>query len=234
MQDRYAGDVGDYVKLALLRALSPGMKLGVAWYLYPDEGHNEDGKHTAYLNQPSHWRGLDTVLFDRLQNVVKRGRSVAVLESCGILNAVFSGEVLDHRNLHHGLRSGARSAWFTRVIEKLNGCDLVFADPDNGLTDDQPNRRSGGKFGKQLPLQEALALAAGRSAVIYHHNSRFKGGHDLEVEHWRSKLGENSIAVRANAYSCRTFFILNPTPALAERVRGFCEGWSHHKVRLQR
>ena len=49
MQDRYAGDVDDYVKLALLRALAPGRKLGVAWYLYPDEDHNADGRHVSYI-----------------------------------------------------------------------------------------------------------------------------------------------------------------------------------------
>jgi len=47
MQDRYAGDVGDFVKLGLLRAISPGRKLGVAWYRYPDEAHNGDGRHTG-------------------------------------------------------------------------------------------------------------------------------------------------------------------------------------------
>jgi hypothetical protein len=232
MQDRYAGDVGDYVKLALLRALAPGMRLGVAWYLYPDEGHNEDGKHIAYLSQPSHWRWLDPELFDQLNQVVKNGRSVAALERCAVLNALFSREPLNHRHLHHRDRSAARSTWFDRRMAELDGCDLVFADPDNGLTDDQPKRRSSGKFGKQLPLQEALALARGRSAVIYHHNSRFKGGHDLEVEHWRQQLGENTIAVRANAYNCRTFFVVNPTLALVERARAFCEQWNGHRVRL--
>jgi hypothetical protein len=37
MQDRYAGDVGDYVKFALLRHLCPGRRLGIAWYLHPDQ-----------------------------------------------------------------------------------------------------------------------------------------------------------------------------------------------------
>ncbi len=38
MQDRYAGDIGDFVKLGLLRAISPGYALGLAWYHVPDEG----------------------------------------------------------------------------------------------------------------------------------------------------------------------------------------------------
>ena len=48
MQDRYFGDVGDFGKYGLLRVLcglwgGPNFKLGVVWYLFPDENHNADG-----------------------------------------------------------------------------------------------------------------------------------------------------------------------------------------------
>ena len=33
MQDRYTGDIGDFAKYGLLRALEAGHRLGVAWYL---------------------------------------------------------------------------------------------------------------------------------------------------------------------------------------------------------
>lgn len=66
MEDRYAGNIGDYVKLALLRQLSAGRNLGIAWYLYPDEGHNVNGRHIGYLNLPHRWRHLDPELFDAL------------------------------------------------------------------------------------------------------------------------------------------------------------------------
>ena len=232
VQDRYVGDVGDYVKLALLRALSPGMRLGVAWYRYPNEGHNEDGRHIAYLSYPSLWRDLDPVLFDHLRSVVESGRSVAELAKSGALDATFADETINHGMLRPKERSAARAAWFARVKDQLNDCDLVFADPDNGLTDDRADRRAGAKFGKQLPLDEALDLAGNRSAVIYHHNSRFKGGHAREVDHWCSRLGLDTIAVRATAYSCRTFFIVNPTPSLISRAVRFCKLWDSHKVRL--
>ena len=49
VQNRYAGDIGDYLKLAILRALSRGYRLGIAWWLYPDESHNGDGRHIGYL-----------------------------------------------------------------------------------------------------------------------------------------------------------------------------------------
>ena len=232
LQDRYAGDIGDYVKLALLRALSPGLKLGIAWYLYPDEGHNDDGRHVSYLNNAPHWRDLDPDLFDLLQGIVETGRSVTAIERCNVLEAEFSNQVLDHQKLPASLRSEARADWFGRVMHQMRGCDLVFADPDNGLTDSDAGRRSKPRFGKCLPLEEALALASGRSALIYHHKSRFKGGHDLEVDHWLGKLGEGSLAIRANAYSCRTFFLVNPTGLLADRARNFCVTWRDHKVRL--
>ena len=47
MQNRYTGDIGDFSKLGLLRALSnAGLSIGLNWYLTPNETHNEDGKHT--------------------------------------------------------------------------------------------------------------------------------------------------------------------------------------------
>ena len=61
MQDRYVGDVGDFGKYGLLRYLGgkldggfeyfEPMRMGVIWYLYPDESHNADGKYTGYLDE---------------------------------------------------------------------------------------------------------------------------------------------------------------------------------------
>lgn len=232
MQDRYAGDIGDYIKLALLRALAPDHRLGVAWYLYPSESHNSDGKHTAYLSHPERWRWLDPELFDALKSVVQRGRSVAALENLGAIAATFHNEIVPGVGGTAAVRSELRHCWFKSVLAALRNCDLAFADPDNGLVDDDERRRRRSVFGKQMPLQEAQELADGRSAIIYHHNTRFRGGHDLEVQHWKERLGSGTIAIRANAYSCRTFFIVNPTRMLQTRAAAFCGRWSNHGVRL--
>lgn len=54
MQNRYTGDIGDYGKLGLLRVLrASGLTIGVNWYLRPDEGHNDDGRHMGYLKDES-------------------------------------------------------------------------------------------------------------------------------------------------------------------------------------
>lgn len=232
LQNRYAADIGDYVKLALLRHLAVGRQLGIAWYLYPDEGHNGDGKHIKYLSDPERWRDLDPFLFDALQAVANEGRSVAALQASGAISAAaaFSIPIVEG-TLSKG-RSLARAAWFAQNLEALATCDLVFADPDNGIIDDSEHRRKQPSFGKQMPLSEVLSLAAGRPAVIYHHNTRFKGGHHKEVDHWLAQLGPKALAIRANAYSCRTFFIVNPDQSLADRAAEFCARWSNHNVWL--
>lgn len=233
MQNRYAGDVGDYVKLALLRALARGEVPGVAWYLHPDETHNGDGRHLSYLEHPQVWRALDPDLFDQLQTAVQCGRSVDALVAAGVLvNWTLAGERIESQAIPARERSAWRHAWFARTLASLEGCSLVFADPDNGLVDDADHRRRQPTFGKQLPLSEARELAKKRTAIIYHHNTRRAGGHDAEVAFWREQLGDGTIAVRCTAWSCRTFFILNPSAEIRRRTEQFCERWALHKVRL--
>jgi len=233
MQDRYAGDVGDYVKLGLLRALSPGRQLGVAWYRYPDEDHNGDGRHITYLDQPHQYEHLDPDLFSHLRNITKEVRSINSL--LPVLEGVISSdETVDSSTISPRERRSWRTAWFKRVMERLSPCDLVFADPDNGIIDDGDWRKGRAKFGKQMPLAEVKDLAQGRCAVIYHHNTRRRGGHDAEVDHWLGEVGMPGLAVRANAYSPRTFFVLNPDEEITTRVIEFCQQWAGLRVRLHR
>lgn len=137
MQDRYAGDIGDYVKLALLRAIAPDHQLGILWYLYPDETHNGDGRHTTYLDSPGRWRHLDPALFDALQQVLPV-RTVTSIERSATLDAHFFGESVDSGQIAPGERDEWREEWFARAINFLAECSVVFADPDNGLVCDDP------------------------------------------------------------------------------------------------
>lgn len=233
MQDRYAGDVGDFVKLGLLRTLAPGRKLGVAWYRFPDEAHNKDGRHVSYLEQAQRYARLDRDLFRHLGEVVVDARSIATLMPV-LEGSVSSDESLDASAIPARHRREWRKAWFARVQDELSDCDLVFADPDNGIVDDSDHRKGTAKFGKQMPLAEVRALANDRCAIIYHHNTRRPGGHDAEVEYWLNEIGLPGLAIRAKAYSPRTFFVLNPDPEVEERVRSFCEKWRDLRVGLHR
>lgn len=205
MQDRYLGDIGDFAKYGLLRALSAGKKLGVAWYLHPDEKHNDDGMRIEYLCRPEVWRHLDCRLFDTLEDIINQWqigvgqRTVAEVQNRDLLpGAVFVDELLylDLRapdwcqpggwesNRLAQVKRDWRAGWFERVMAQLDGCDIVYADPDNGLYPDNRYRATSQKHWKRLPLSEARQIAEERTAILYHHNTRFPGGNRAEIRHW--------------------------------------------------
>jgi len=229
MQDRFTGDIGDYVKFGLLRTLGHDRRLGVAWYLHPDEGGTGNGQHTAYLDRPDEWRRCDPELFDGLKEIVSAGpRSTGRIERAGLLpGARFAGEPLQSAIGPHAERGLWRRAWFRRASARLADCDIVFADPDNGLCADEKFRPAQRRDWKRMPLIEARGLSDGRPAIFYHHNSRFPGGHRLEIEHWMERLPGCAHALYWRRYSNRTFFIVNLPAALQTPLEDFAASWSH-------
>src|SRR6266851_6371289 len=84
MQNRYVGDVGDFAKYALLRRLvgrptEEALRLGVVWCLFPDESHNNDGRHVSYLRAAG-FTSLDDDLRVRLERIVGSRRSVSAIQ----------------------------------------------------------------------------------------------------------------------------------------------------------
>ena len=166
MQDRYVGDVGDFVKYGLLRAIRGTKRLGVAWYLHPNVGPAGDGRHTAYLQNPDEWRHLDAELFDVLRELIAHRRSVANIQQSGILgNAAFAAERLEVAGIKVRDRPRWRNQWFGRIKRQLTDCDLVFADPDNGLVLNDRFRPTRQVYAKGIPLAEAMALAGRPSSA---------------------------------------------------------------------
>lgn len=241
MQDSYVGDIGDLAKLGLLRALGREKRqLGVAWYLYPHE-EGTDGQHIEYLGQPEIWRPLDSLLFDGLQGIIARWRSglgERSVSDATYLNLLPGTIVADEVLCNHPRsddepgRSDWRHCWFARVMERLRDCDLVFADPDSGLCDDRKFHYDGraGNW-KKLPLSEALKLAKGRTAVVYHHNTRFTGGHRAEIQHWMERLVGCTHAFRCRRFGNRTFFVLNADDPTLVKLESFGEEWQEAERR---
>ena len=237
MQDSYVGDIGDLAKLGLLRALSKGgRQLGVAWYLYPHE-EGPEGQRMEYLDQPQIWRPLDPDLFDGLQCIITRWRnyqgerSVTDAAYLDLLpGAVFACEMLCYhpRNNNEPDRAEWRRGWFERVRETLRDCDIVFADPDNGLYDNDRGRSSDWK---RLPVGEALELSDNRTAVIYHHNTRFPGGLGAEIKHWMRQLPGCTHAFRCRRNGNRTFFVLNADNATVVSLTAFVKRWQEAEQR---
>jgi hypothetical protein len=224
MQDRYAGDVGDFGKLALLRALGPHRRLGICWYRTEGSGERtNDGRHLDYLDRAARFRSLDAELFDRLSQYVadfragRAKRSIAALQGLGVLPAgtIFHGETCP--------AEPARGDWAARMVEAVTGADLVFLDPDNGL--------EGQTCGpKSASVAELVALRApGRALLLYHHQTRLGGGAEAEVRLIRSRLRRRGfdpvVALRLRPYSSRFYFLLDANDELRRRLARFADAW---------
>ena len=229
MQNRYVGDMGDFVKYGLLRAIRGAKRLGVAWYLHPDAGPSGHGRHITYLEHPCEWRELDPKLFDTLKGVTKlgaNGRSVANIQRSGILgDAAFAAGPLEFAGVKPRDRKRWRHSWFDRIKRQLVDCDLVFADPDNGLVPDDRFMPTRKKSAKGIPIVEANALAEGRTAVIYHHNTMRRGGNLEEIQWLKDQLRADTMAYYWRRVSNRTFFIINPDEQIRQRLLEFERQW---------
>jgi len=75
-----------------------------------------------------------------------------------------------------GARSPAepRRNWLQQALAATTGCDLIFADPDNGIrpvAHREPAHRT--KAVKHVYLNELAAFAQrGQSVIVYHHAAR--------------------------------------------------------------
>jgi hypothetical protein len=172
MQNRYTGDIGDFGKLGLLRQLSSaGFRIGVNWYLVPDEDHNNDGRHISYLKKDS-FCSCDGFLWRQLGKIVDSGiRRVSALEESDILPATYYSRPLDFSGVEKSSRDALRWEWHCLAVEKLRGCDVIFVDPDNGLI--VPSAVGTPKSNKFVLPQELVEYyRSGASVVYYQHKAR--------------------------------------------------------------
>ena len=240
MQDRYAGDVGDFMKFGLLRHLAApseaggaGLSVGLNWYLAPDEDHNADGKHIAYLDsynrQHQSLASCDSDLMERLAKVVATARSVEALDASGALPAGASAhsEALAPRD---GL--AGRDAWHARALDALAGAEVVCADPDNGIC----LLRNTSKLHKYALLGELADYARrGQSLVVYQHAHRSADARSQatrRLDEVAAGVGQTPVAaIIARRGSCR-FFLVTATAAhrdpLARALRQYAARWRPH------
>lgn len=172
MQNRYAGDIGDYGKLGLLRVLqASGLSIGVNWYLTPDEDHNSDGRHVNYLHSEG-FRSCDESLWLQLQQIVDSGRrEVSALQDRRILEATFFSPALDFSGMSKAERLSYREKWHRSALASLSGTDVVFLDPDNGLVvPSAVETRKENKFVK--PKELSGYYRNGSSVIYYQHKAR--------------------------------------------------------------
>ena len=165
MQDRYAGDIGDYGKFGMLRALAAeGLSIGVNWYLVktpPQEQAVNDGGKLI----PSTLAKCDPALADTLRAIsLSPERSVAALEAADLVPGA--------RYYDAVVPVADRATWHARALSTLEGTDLVFLDPDNGLLVKSVGR--GSAKAPKYALYEEVAgyVTRGQCVVVYNHRSR--------------------------------------------------------------
>lgn len=207
------------------------MRVGVAWWLFPDESHSRDGSHREYLDRPEKWKKFDSQLFESLLKINKQEkRSVTQLEASDLLSgATFANELIPCDINPYNLRPEERKLWLQRIKDKLKACDLIFLDPDNGIAGDglKLTRRTAGK---SVTIKDIELLGRDdQTFVIYHHHSRYKGGHLAELRFVAERLRANRFRVsgvlRARPWSPRAFFILNGDEELCNRASMISQTW---------
>lgn len=171
MKNQYFGDVNDFRKYGLLRAITHAaqFRLSVAWMLTPDDG-SADGKFTAYLEKPNAWRSHDPELFDGIRALMnsEAPRSVGLIESTDLLpGAAYHSTIVPDS-------APDRDLWFENLRAEMAGSDLVFFDPDNGVEiKSLPyGRRKSSKFIYWHEIEDVWN--AGSSVLIYQHFIREK------------------------------------------------------------
>jgi hypothetical protein len=188
MQDRYVGDIGDFGKYGLLRFLSgltdvvadKPLRLGVVWYLVPNESESNDGSHISYLLHDRYrLRFCDPPLYDTLQGLVRQdARHVDAIEKSAVFpnTTLFHAAPLSFSKPSHSLkeRLQSRSMLLRTALTVTKAADLVFFDPDNGLEVRSVARHE--RRGPKYAFLDELRLFGGRgqSVVIYQHLCRRK------------------------------------------------------------
>lgn len=251
MQNRYVGDIGDFGKYGLLRFLCGAtdsaarehLRLGIVWYLVPNEQGTNDGSHTSYLEHDRYLLRLcDVTLYDSLRGLVHReNRLVSSVEE----SAIFPADTLFYnRPLTYSALSRARKArfnlrqrWLDAAVEFTEPSDIIFLDPDNGLEVRSVTRYS--KHGPKYVFLEELEpfVTRKQSLVIYQHLCRRKSAAEQIDERLASLRGLSPetmcSALRYHRGSPRVFFVLasqDPRLLLEKRIQHFVSHteWGKH------
>lgn len=240
MQDRYTGDVGDFGKYGLLRFLTGNQtrRLGVVWYLCPNETGNNDGRHVAYLSD-NRLAKCDPELFGLLNRVVKSGnRCVNEIERSHVLGVStrFFSRRLEFSECDapaytprgREQRIELREGWVREAVSAMADCQIVFLDSDNG-----PEIPSASYYSKQSPKfvtkKELDTFFRGESLetlILYQHFCRHKkyGNHKKQIEDKAKEIraalgiGANVLALRYHQVSPRAYFLVSKSMDVHESM----------------
>ena len=176
MQDRYAGDIGDFGKFALLKELeNQGLSVGVNWYKIspPDFEKNPDGSFKQndgkHIDFPDDLIKCDPDLASELIRISQGQvvpRNLKSLQNTHLLK--------DDAYYDASITVKDRVLWHQNALAYFEGrqSELVFLDPDNGLLVKSVGKGSKRSV-KYVFYEEVLDYIDRRKSVlIYNHRSR--------------------------------------------------------------
>jgi hypothetical protein len=172
------------------------------------------------LNNPDGYRHLDKDVFDSLVQIVRSGcRSLTALEKSGLL----PGAVFHH---HEVPTRSARLAWIDGMTSTVRECDLVFADPDNGIEGKRLIK-------KQIAISEIRALRGVKRILVLYHHQRRRPAHeeaDLLTQAVIQAGWSPVELVRFRLFSSRFYVIAGHDSAVSERLAEFVNKWGDRRV----
>lgn len=228
MQDRYAGDIGDYGKLGLLRKLSEKFSIGINWY-DPGELDFERDKNGGFKQEDGKYRDFsgvrkfDDKLADALETI-KNNHSIQLLQELDLVDGAFYfGE---KEKVPRDIDE--RKNWHKSALKKLGKCDIVFLDPDNGLLCDsvKPGTPKSVKYTYYSEVRDYLAQSS--SVIIYNHRSRKR--EDIYFNEIVEKLCRETGAEREliqvvtfRRFSVRDYFIISRDKQTHDTIKRLIE-----------
>lgn len=223
MQDRYAGDIGDFGKFSLLKELSRrGFSIGVNWYKTEtlDSEKKPDGRTKqndgGYTKIPENLKACDISLAETLSAIAESNdRSINKLEEAQLLqNAVYYSEAVS---------VDCREEWHRQALTffKDNNVDIVFLDPDNGLL--VPSVKKHQPRSVKYAFYEEVQdyIEQGKSVLVYNHRNRKPElQYFSEIESCLQELLEDPeiFEITFPRFSVRDFFAIPALPDHSEKI----------------
>lgn len=228
MQDRYAGDIGDFGKFGLLKFLAAeNLRVGINWYKAepPKSEMNtkgeflqNDGKHKIKAKYFPCDEGLARVLLEISEH---KNRSISMLQNASLLppSVVYYDAVVTKEQ---------RQQWHADALKTVAACDVVFLDPDNGLIVKSVGKKSAKSV--KYVFEEELRdyLSNGKSVVLYNHRPRKK--QDVYFDEMMGRFsnieplrGAHIFPITFSKGTTRDYFMIAANSDHAARMRAAAE-----------
>jgi hypothetical protein len=228
MKDSYVGDIGDFANNGLLRHIfgGPGaptvqnpLRLGVVWYL------NKVTSTTDYLSKGVGLEECDSELYGTLNGLVSKSYpTIATVKKSGILpcNTLFYDVPLPRAS-----RRNADDKWMEGALKKTEGADVVFINPDKGISQDA---KHAGPEHVSIAELKRFYQEGEKSLIVYQHRYRLLNKADeteLIINKWaetfHNELNPSPYlrVLRWNRNPVRFYFLIlqrRHTWCLAQRI----------------